>query len=258
MQIDRRGPRSRCAPSAPLSRRRVLPVPRPPTRAEDAEAAFAATGPVIDVQTHLIDPARWHGDGYALTGFLHVVDPDRWPDAVDPRVIDGAAWAALVFGSGETVNGVTHIDPGRRPRNVLLNPPDRDHPRARRPLRGHGARAHARHRPTPTPAGRVSSAPWRAWPSRSAVGMEVLHAVRPADRRRPPADGSSTTTRSGCRSSSACAPSAPGGAVHKGSVARSPTRRSRPRRRATSVRPRRVPRHHVRRVPLGLRARPRR
>ena len=53
--------------------------------AEAAEAAFAATGPVIDVQTHLIDPTRWQGDGAAaLEGFLHMVDPARWPDPVDP------------------------------------------------------------------------------------------------------------------------------------------------------------------------------
>ena len=71
--------------------------------AEAAEATFAPTGPVIDVQTHLIDPNRWQGDGAAaLEGFLHMVDPDRWPDPVDPRVLDAAAWAGHVFGASET------------------------------------------------------------------------------------------------------------------------------------------------------------
>ena len=49
-----------------------------------AEEAFASTGPVVDVQTHLVDPARWRGDGAAaLTGFLQMVDTDRW--AIDIR-----------------------------------------------------------------------------------------------------------------------------------------------------------------------------
>ncbi len=44
-----------------------------------AYEVFAPTGPVIDVQTHIVDPARWHGDGAdALAGYLRMVDADRW------------------------------------------------------------------------------------------------------------------------------------------------------------------------------------
>jgi predicted TIM-barrel fold metal-dependent hydrolase len=88
-----------------------------------AEVAFAPTGPVIDVQTHLIDPARWHGDGAAaLAGFLTMVDPDRWPDAVDPHLLDAAAWAGHVFASSETAIALLTSTPGGADHNVLLNP----------------------------------------------------------------------------------------------------------------------------------------
>jgi predicted TIM-barrel fold metal-dependent hydrolase len=91
--------------------------------AQAAELAFAPTGPVIDVQTHLIDPARWQGEGAAaLTGFLQLVDPDRWPDAVDPHLLDAAAWAAHVFGASETAIALLTSTPGGADHNVLLNP----------------------------------------------------------------------------------------------------------------------------------------
>jgi hypothetical protein len=70
---------------------------------EAAEDAFRGDAPVIDVQTHLVDPRRWVGAGAAaLEGFLRMADPERWAGPVDPRLIDGAAWAALVFGASET------------------------------------------------------------------------------------------------------------------------------------------------------------
>ena len=88
-----------------------------------AAEAFASTGPVVDVQTHLIDPARWHGDGAAaLTGFLQLVDPDRWPDAVDPHLLDAAAWAGHVFASSETAIALLTSTPGGADHNVLVNP----------------------------------------------------------------------------------------------------------------------------------------
>ena len=88
-----------------------------------AEAAFASTGPVIDVQTHLIDPARWTGEGAAaLSGFLRMADPDRWPDAVDPRLLDATAWATHVFASSETAIALLTSTPGGADHNVLLNP----------------------------------------------------------------------------------------------------------------------------------------
>lgn len=89
---------------------------------EAAEAAFAGIGPVVDVQTHLVDPARWTGSGAdALAGFLRMADPDRWTGAIDPRTIDGAAWAALVFGASETAVALLTSTPGRADVNVLTN-----------------------------------------------------------------------------------------------------------------------------------------
>ncbi len=87
-----------------------------------AEATFASMGPVIDVQTHLVDPQRWHGAGAdALAGYLRMVDPERWSDAIDPRRIDAAAWASLVFGSSETAIALLTSTPGESARNVLSN-----------------------------------------------------------------------------------------------------------------------------------------
>jgi predicted TIM-barrel fold metal-dependent hydrolase len=87
-----------------------------------ADAAFASTGPVIDVQTHLVDPRRWHGAGAdALAGYLRMVDADRWADAVDPHLIDAAAWASLVFGASETAVALLTSTPGESARNVLTN-----------------------------------------------------------------------------------------------------------------------------------------
>ncbi len=88
-----------------------------------ADDAFAPTGPVIDVQTHLVDPARWHGDGAAaLTGFLRLVDPERWPDPVDPHLLDAAAWATNLFAASETAIALLTSTPGDADHNVLLNP----------------------------------------------------------------------------------------------------------------------------------------
>ena len=89
---------------------------------EAAEEAFRGGAPVVDVQTHLVDPARWTGPGAdALAGFLRMADPDRWSNAIDPRAIDGAAWAALVFGASETAVALLTSTPGRADVNVLTN-----------------------------------------------------------------------------------------------------------------------------------------
>jgi hypothetical protein len=98
-------------------------VPEAATLDSDAaEAAFRATAPVVDVQTHLVDPTRWVGAGAAaLGGFLRMADPERWPGEVDPRVIDGAAWAALVFGASETAIALLTSTPGPAASNVLTN-----------------------------------------------------------------------------------------------------------------------------------------
>ena len=87
-----------------------------------ADAAFAGGLPVVDVQTHLVDPGRWSGPGAkALGGFLQAADPERWAD-IDPTRIDGAAWASLVFGTSETAVALLTSTPGTPEQNVLSNP----------------------------------------------------------------------------------------------------------------------------------------
>ena len=89
---------------------------------EAANAAFGGDAPVIDVQTHLVDPARWVGpSAAALGGFLKMADPERWPGEIDPHLIDGAAWAALVFGASETAIALLTSTPGPAESNVLTN-----------------------------------------------------------------------------------------------------------------------------------------
>jgi uncharacterized protein len=88
-----------------------------------ADEVFAPTGPVIDVQTHLVDPALWHGArAETLATFLRTVDADRWGDAVDPQLLDAAMWAATVFASSETAISLLTSTPGDAGHNVLLNP----------------------------------------------------------------------------------------------------------------------------------------
>ncbi len=98
-------------------------VPESATRDLDAaEAAFAGNAPVIDVQTHLVDPGRWSGaHADALAGFLTMVDPQRWARGVDPREIDAGAWASLVFGTSETAVALLTSTPGATDGNVLTN-----------------------------------------------------------------------------------------------------------------------------------------
>jgi predicted TIM-barrel fold metal-dependent hydrolase len=87
-----------------------------------AERAFAGRAPVVDVQTHLVDPQRWSGShAAALAGFLEMVDPQRWPGGVDPHTIDAGAWASLVFGASETAIALLTSTPGPADSNVLTN-----------------------------------------------------------------------------------------------------------------------------------------
>src|SRR4029079_4667201 len=55
-------------------------------------------------------------------GFLEMVDPQRWPEGVDPHLIDAAAWAGLVFGASETSVALLTSTPGTADSNVLTNP----------------------------------------------------------------------------------------------------------------------------------------
>ncbi len=50
-----------------------------------ADECFAALGPVVDVQTHLVRPSRHTtASAAALLGFLRMVEPERWGDPIDP------------------------------------------------------------------------------------------------------------------------------------------------------------------------------
>lgn len=87
-----------------------------------ADDVFATTGPVIDVQTHLVRPSRstTRAAG-ALLGFLHMVDPDRWSEPVDLAQLSAPAWAACVFGGSETSIALLTSTPGEPGKNVIDN-----------------------------------------------------------------------------------------------------------------------------------------
>jgi predicted TIM-barrel fold metal-dependent hydrolase len=90
-----------------------------------ADACFGARPsdpPVVDVQTHLVDPARFAGPGgAALDAFLRMVDPQRWGDGVDGRHLTAARWAAHVFGGSETAVALLTALPGLAEQRVLAN-----------------------------------------------------------------------------------------------------------------------------------------
>ena len=190
---------STVAASTPSTRPRCTTPPRP-TR------LFRARGPVVDVQTHLVDPVLWHGPHAAALGhFLRMVDPERWPDAVDPHAIDAAAWAALVFGASETAVALLTSTPGPAGENVLENAQIAAVRDVTDRYAGYRARADPHDRAPEPRAG-------RARPDGGVVARRCGRrrgrctrspARRP--RRRPPADGSSTTPRSARRSSNGCA-----------------------------------------------------
>jgi uncharacterized protein len=78
--------------------------------------------PVVDVQTHLVNPQRWAGPGAdALGWFLRSCDPDRWDAGIDPERIGAAEWAAQVFGASETAVAVLTSPPGMPGERVLTN-----------------------------------------------------------------------------------------------------------------------------------------
>ena len=92
------------------------------TDPDAADAAFAANGPVIDVQTHLVRPSRatTRAAG-ALFGFLQMVDPERWPEPVDLDLLSAPAWGACVFGGSETSVALLTSTPGEPGKNVIDN-----------------------------------------------------------------------------------------------------------------------------------------
>ncbi|MGZ8734902.1 MAG: amidohydrolase family protein [Acidimicrobiia bacterium] len=91
------------------------------TESAAAGATFGGSEPVVDVQTHLVSPARWGRGGEALAGFLRMVDPDRWSDALDPHLLAASQWAAQVFGGSETAVALITALPGLPDDMVLPN-----------------------------------------------------------------------------------------------------------------------------------------
>jgi len=87
-----------------------------------AAASFAGRSPVIDVQTHIVDAKLWSGPmANALATFNSLVDPDRWRDGMDARMVDASMWAALVFGASETAVALLTSTPGKPGENILEN-----------------------------------------------------------------------------------------------------------------------------------------
>ena len=175
-----------CGPSTPRTAAASSPCPNARnSKLEAADATSAAAAPVIDVQTHLVDPTRWVGPGgAALGGFLRMADPDRWPGEIDPRIIDGAAWAALVFGASETAIALLTSTPGPAGNNVLDEPADRGRPRRRRPLRRLRPGAHPHDRASQLRPEELDA--MSEWPrAPRSIRLEGLHAVRTTDAASP-------------------------------------------------------------------------
>ena len=110
-----------------------------------------------------------------------MADPDRWTGAIDPRTIDGAAWAALVFGASETAVALLTSTPGSRRRQRAHESPDR----GRRATSSTGTRARggcSRTRSCTPTSGESELDAMVDWQRDAAAGgLEVLHALGSAD-----------------------------------------------------------------------------
>ena len=218
----------------------------------DADAADAAFGgsaaPVIDVQTHLVDPAALARAGRRRARRLPAHGRPR-PLARRRSTRDASTarpGRRCVFGASETAIALLTSTPGTG-RRQRAHQPRRSPPPA---MSSTATRARGRvltHTIVHPNLGRPSSTRWTTWRrALRPVGWKVLHALRPADGGvARPAAGSSTTTRSASRSSNGCDALGPrvvaahkglGGPIPVGSVARRVAARRRPRRG-------RVPRH---------------
>ena len=158
---------------------------------------------------------------------------------IDPRVIDGAAWAALVFGASETAIALLTSTPGPAAANVLTNAQIAAARDVVDRYAGHRTRAHAHDR-APQPRRRRARRDGRLARALRPSGWKVLHALRPADegvadRRLVPRRRRDRlpVPRAGARARPARRRGAQG--PRRPDPRRS---RSRPRRRATSARPR--------------------
>jgi len=97
-----------------------------PEEAEsDEEAAADALGGdqlVLDVQTHMVNPARMSGvTAERLIRFLRSMNPDMWADGVDTSQITSAHWVRQVFGGSETAVALITSFPGREHEQPLTN-----------------------------------------------------------------------------------------------------------------------------------------
>ena len=91
---------------------------------EIADEVFGDPGgpPVIDVQTHLVNPGRYTGHAAdALSWFLGFADAGRWGNGVDPALLSPATWASLVFGQSETATALITLPPGSDDARVIDN-----------------------------------------------------------------------------------------------------------------------------------------
>jgi len=92
------------------------------TDRDAADECFAARGPVIDVQTHLVRPSRAETAGAAaLMQFLRMVEPDRWSAPIDPALLSAPTWASCVFGGSETSVALLTSPPGLEGAGVIDN-----------------------------------------------------------------------------------------------------------------------------------------
>ena len=236
-------PRRRCGRSTP---RTAAASTRCPSRGRDdleaAESAFARRRPGRrradpSRRSRALDrPGRRRARRASCAWPIPIVGPTR----SIPRTIDGAAWAALVFGASETAVALLTSTPGRADVNVLTN---RQIAAARDVVERYAGTGRVLTHTIVHPNLGPSRARRDGRLERDAAARRAGSATRCGvrrRRRRRPAVGSSTTKRSASRSSNACARSARGSSRRtRASAARFPTRRSRPRRRATSARPRR-------------------
>ena len=77
---------------------------------------------VVDVQTHLVNPSRFHGpSAEALSWYLSMADSERWSAGVDANLLAPAVWADTVFGRSETALALITAPPGADDTRVIDN-----------------------------------------------------------------------------------------------------------------------------------------
>lgn len=87
-----------------------------------AEAVFGGGVPVIDVQSHLVNPGRMAaGAADRLTAFLERTVPERWGKGVDPAALSARSWLSQVFGGSETAVALITCFAGREHEQPLTN-----------------------------------------------------------------------------------------------------------------------------------------